>query len=122
MRIKDAGRGRLRQVKAMYPCHGAGVCSRDSGVALQRGRTGIQSGDRPWERCQRLPALFFEIRPLTARSSYQVLEHPKLAAPVITNVLVDESGNTGVYYDEKGHPMLGSALVRDPAVRGPRRR
>jgi hypothetical protein len=25
------------------------------------------------------------------------------------------SGATGVYYDEKGHPMLGSALVRDPA-------
>jgi NAD(P)-dependent dehydrogenase (short-subunit alcohol dehydrogenase family) len=39
---------------------------------------------------------------------------PKLTAPVITNVLVNESGKTGVYYDEKGHPMLGSALVRDP--------
>jgi NAD(P)-dependent dehydrogenase (short-subunit alcohol dehydrogenase family) len=39
---------------------------------------------------------------------------PKLAAPVITNVLVNESGETGVYYDEKGHPMLASALVRDP--------
>jgi hypothetical protein len=33
---------------------------------------------------------------------------------VITNVLVNESGETGVYYDEKGHPMLGSALLRDP--------
>jgi hypothetical protein len=21
---------------------------------------------------------------------------------------------TGVYYDERGHPMLGSVLVRDP--------
>ncbi|MGA7930623.1 MAG: SDR family NAD(P)-dependent oxidoreductase [Candidatus Sulfotelmatobacter sp.] len=39
---------------------------------------------------------------------------PKLAAPVITNVLMNESGETGVYYDEKGHPMLGSALVRAP--------
>jgi NAD(P)-dependent dehydrogenase (short-subunit alcohol dehydrogenase family) len=39
---------------------------------------------------------------------------PKLAAPVITNVLVNESGETGVYYDEKGHPMVGSELVRDP--------
>ena len=39
---------------------------------------------------------------------------PKLAAPVITNVLVNEPGVTGVYYDEKGHPMFGSALVRDP--------
>jgi hypothetical protein len=25
-----------------------------------------------------------------------------------------ESGQTGVYFDEKGHPMSGSALVRDP--------
>jgi hypothetical protein len=39
---------------------------------------------------------------------------PKLAAPVITKVLMYEPGATGVYYDEKGHPMLGSALVRDP--------
>jgi hypothetical protein len=28
--------------------------------------------------------------------------------------LLNESGATGVYYDEKRHPMLGSALVRDP--------
>jgi hypothetical protein len=27
---------------------------------------------------------------------------------------MNESGATGAYYDEKGHPMLGSALVRDP--------
>ena len=39
---------------------------------------------------------------------------PKLAAPVITKVLLNESGETGEYYDEKGQPMLGSALVRDP--------
>jgi NAD(P)-dependent dehydrogenase (short-subunit alcohol dehydrogenase family) len=39
---------------------------------------------------------------------------PKLAAPVITKVLMNEPGVTGVYFDEKGHPMLGSALVRDP--------
>jgi NAD(P)-dependent dehydrogenase (short-subunit alcohol dehydrogenase family) len=39
---------------------------------------------------------------------------PKIAAPVITQVLVNESGVTGVYYDERGRPMLGSVLVRDP--------
>ena len=39
---------------------------------------------------------------------------PKLAAPMIVKVLLNEPGVTGVYYDEKGHPMLGSALVRDP--------
>jgi NAD(P)-dependent dehydrogenase (short-subunit alcohol dehydrogenase family) len=39
---------------------------------------------------------------------------PKLAASVITKVLLNESGETGVYYDEKGYPMLGSVIVRDP--------
>ena len=38
----------------------------------------------------------------------------KRAARVITKVLINEPGQTGVYYDEKGHPMHGSALVRDP--------
>jgi NAD(P)-dependent dehydrogenase (short-subunit alcohol dehydrogenase family) len=39
---------------------------------------------------------------------------PKRAARVATQVLIDASGQTGIYYDEGGHPMLGSALVRDP--------
>jgi hypothetical protein len=26
----------------------------------------------------------------------------------------NKSGETGIYYDEGGRPMLGSALVRDP--------
>jgi hypothetical protein len=34
---------------------------------------------------------------------------------VITAVLTDDTGRSGVYYDETGHPMLGSAQVRDPA-------
>ena len=40
--------------------------------------------------------------------------NPKTAARVITKVLTDDSGRTGVYYDERGRPMTGSALVRDP--------
>jgi NAD(P)-dependent dehydrogenase (short-subunit alcohol dehydrogenase family) len=40
--------------------------------------------------------------------------NPKTAARVITKVLTDDAGLTGVYYDEKGQPMKGSALVRDP--------
>ena len=40
--------------------------------------------------------------------------NPKTAARVITEVLTDESGRTGVYYDEKGRPMDGSELVREP--------
>jgi NAD(P)-dependent dehydrogenase (short-subunit alcohol dehydrogenase family) len=38
----------------------------------------------------------------------------KRAARVLTEILIDESGQTGIYYDEKGHPMTGSALVSDP--------
>jgi NAD(P)-dependent dehydrogenase (short-subunit alcohol dehydrogenase family) len=40
--------------------------------------------------------------------------NPKTAARVITKMLTDDSGRTGVYYDEKGRPMNGSALVREP--------
>lgn len=36
------------------------------------------------------------------------------AARVITKVLLNEAGATGIYYNERGEPMLGSALVRDP--------
>ena len=39
---------------------------------------------------------------------------PRRAALVLTKILTDESGRTGMYYDEKGHPMSGSALVSDP--------
>jgi hypothetical protein len=39
---------------------------------------------------------------------------PKTAARVITGVLTDGSDRTGVYYDERGRPMNGSALVRQP--------
>lgn len=39
---------------------------------------------------------------------------PALAAKVITNAVLNEPGATGVYYDEQGKPMLGSARVRDP--------
>jgi len=44
----------------------------------------------------------------------KILSTPKRAARVITKILIDASGRTGVYYDEKGDPMLGSTLVRDP--------
>lgn len=39
---------------------------------------------------------------------------PQLTAPVITSVLLNKNGKTGVYFDEKGEPMQASALVRDP--------
>jgi NAD(P)-dependent dehydrogenase (short-subunit alcohol dehydrogenase family) len=42
------------------------------------------------------------------------LSTPKRAARMITKIVTDGSGNTGVYYDERGQPMLGSTLVRDP--------
>ena len=39
---------------------------------------------------------------------------PERAARVITKILTDGSGKTGVYYDEKGEPMRGSKEVSDP--------
>lgn len=39
---------------------------------------------------------------------------PTQAARIITKALLNESNETGVYYDSKGHPMLASVLVRDP--------
>ena len=44
----------------------------------------------------------------------KILSTPKRAAREITKILVNASGQTGVYYDEGGRPMRGSALVRDP--------
>jgi hypothetical protein len=43
----------------------------------------------------------------------KILSTPKLVARVITKIVIDTSGRTGVYYDEGGHPMQGAALVRD---------
>jgi NAD(P)-dependent dehydrogenase (short-subunit alcohol dehydrogenase family) len=45
---------------------------------------------------------------------FKILSTPKRAARVITNILIGAFGQTGVYYDEGGHPMQGSALMRDP--------
>ncbi|WP_353068816.1 SDR family NAD(P)-dependent oxidoreductase [Tunturibacter empetritectus] len=44
----------------------------------------------------------------------KILSTPKRAASVITKILINESGETGIYYDERGRPMPGSVLVRDP--------
>jgi len=38
---------------------------------------------------------------------------PEKSAKVIAKVLTDISDKTGIYYDEKGEPMLGSVLVLD---------
>ncbi|MEI3797035.1 MULTISPECIES: SDR family NAD(P)-dependent oxidoreductase [unclassified Chitinophaga] len=39
---------------------------------------------------------------------------PEKSARVIARVLMDETGQTGIYFDEKGNPMQGSELSRDP--------
>lgn len=44
----------------------------------------------------------------------KILSTSKRAGRMIAKVMLDPSGKTGVYYDEGGHPMLGSPLVRDP--------
>jgi NAD(P)-dependent dehydrogenase (short-subunit alcohol dehydrogenase family) len=40
--------------------------------------------------------------------------NPRTAARVITAIMTDDSAATGVYYDERGRPMTGSELVREP--------
>lgn len=44
----------------------------------------------------------------------KVLSTPRRAACVFTRILIDSSGKTGIYYDESGRPMQGSAFVCDP--------
>jgi hypothetical protein len=39
--------------------------------------------------------------------------NPKKAGRLAVQVLTDASGQTGIYCDDNGHPMLGSALVHD---------
>ncbi|WP_143309226.1 SDR family NAD(P)-dependent oxidoreductase [Chitinophaga vietnamensis] len=39
---------------------------------------------------------------------------PEKSAKVIAKVLMNETGQTGIYFDEKGEPMQGSALSCDP--------
>ena len=41
------------------------------------------------------------------------LSTPRYAARIITKILTDASGQTGVYYDARGRAIFGSALVRE---------
>lgn len=43
------------------------------------------------------------------------LRTPKQAARVITKIVTNPAGPTGIYYDERGHEKQASAQVRDPA-------
>ena len=45
----------------------------------------------------------------------KVLSTPKRAGRMIAKVMLDRSGRTGTYYDERGMPMGGSEKVSDPA-------
>lgn len=54
----------------------------------------------------------YVLQPLAPHIKYW--STPELTAHVITRVLMNEEGKTGTYYDEKGHPMQASTLVRDP--------
>lgn len=38
---------------------------------------------------------------------------PKKSAHTITGIMTDTSGRTGIYYDEKGRPMMASEQARD---------
>lgn len=53
----------------------------------------------------------YVMSPLASHIKYW--SNPKTAARVITRILTDPSASTGVYYDEKGIPMQGSAQIQD---------
>ena len=44
----------------------------------------------------------------------KILNTPERAGRVLAEIMIDPSGQTGVYYDKGGRPMLGSALAQDP--------
>jgi NAD(P)-dependent dehydrogenase (short-subunit alcohol dehydrogenase family) len=44
----------------------------------------------------------------------KILNTPERAGRMLAKIMIDPSGQTGVYYDEGGRPMLGSALAQDP--------
>jgi hypothetical protein len=44
----------------------------------------------------------------------KILSTPKRAGRLLADLLTDSSGQTGIYYDERGAPMPGSALAHDP--------
>lgn len=44
----------------------------------------------------------------------KILTTSKRAGRVLSGLLIDTSGRTGIYFDEGGQPMLGSPQVRDP--------
>jgi NAD(P)-dependent dehydrogenase (short-subunit alcohol dehydrogenase family) len=54
----------------------------------------------------------YALSPLAPHLKY--MGNPKSAARVIVGVLTDDSDATGVYFDERGRRMKGSALVREP--------
>jgi NAD(P)-dependent dehydrogenase (short-subunit alcohol dehydrogenase family) len=54
----------------------------------------------------------YALSPLAPHLRY--MGNSATAARVITGILTDEGTGTGVYYDERGRPMQGSTLARDP--------
>lgn len=61
----------------------------------------------------RLQAFVFSIIATLLRPFIRILSTPKKAANVITKIMTDSSGATGMYYNESGGPMQGSELIRD---------
>lgn len=71
--------------------------------------TGLGSADTS-AFLRRIFGLVFKFLPPFSRYS----STPGRSAQIITRIMLDNSGKTGVYYDEKGQPMRGSELVHDP--------
>ena len=84
---------------------------RDHRAARDRNARAVEHDHLELERPFRVVAKY--VLPLLV-PFIKYMSTPKKGAQVMTNILIDHAGKTGVYYDEGGKPMVGSTLIRDP--------
>jgi len=110
-RLCDAGEGLLRHVKTVQSRHGDGVRRETPRLRFNALEPGFTPNTGLGREANAFPRFLLQhILPLLAPFK-KYWSTPKRAARVAAKVLINASGQTGVYYDDGGYPMLGSALV-----------
>ena len=113
-RRDQAWHGCLRDVRAGQPRHRLAFARETPRLRFNAVEPGFSPGSRLGRDAG--AALQFVsahvLSPLAPVMKYW--STPESAAQVITTILTGDSTATGMYYNENGTPMLGSAQVRDP--------
>ena len=107
----------LRNVGAQADCHLRRMRASHTTAEnhdLRRLHARHAAEQNPEATLRLLQAALVPLFVLVLRPFIKILSTPQRAARVITQILTDASGQTDIYYDEGGHPMQGSVLVRDP--------